>query len=141
MEKEKLFPVFVDNIDEEVTTKELRKVFTRCGSVKEVTIISHYGFVNFCSPDDAVASITRLNDTLFHGKKLKVQASEELDSFLKQREEILEQQQKERRKSLEENYHQYSQQHGIPPQHPQGGYQRQPGGHPHHQQNQHQQRH
>jgi len=98
MEKEKPFPVFVDNIDEAVQTKDLRKIFTRCGLVKEVTIISHYGFVNFRSPDDAVKSIEQLNNSMFFGKKLKVEASEELDNFLKQREQTLELQHQQRRK-------------------------------------------
>ena len=106
MEKEKPFPVFVDNIDEAVQTKDLRKIFTRCGLVKEVTIISHYGFVNFRSPDDAVKSIEQLNNSMFFGKKLKVEASEELDNFLKQREQTLELQHQQRRKSLDQNYFQ-----------------------------------
>ena len=68
MEKEKPFPVFVDNIDENVKTKDLRKVFARAGLVKEVTIISHYGFVNFRSPDDAVVAIECCNNYILNGK-------------------------------------------------------------------------
>merc|ERR1711956_26680 len=105
MEKEKPFPVFVDNIDENVKTKDLRKVFARAGLVKEVTIISHYGFVNFRSPDDAVVAIESCNNYILNGKKLKVEASEELDNFLKQREESFELSMAKRRKSVDQNYH------------------------------------
>ena len=105
MEKEKPFPVFVDNIDENVKTKDLRKVFARAGLVKEVTIISHYGFVNFRSPDDAVVAIECCNNYILNGKKLKVEASEELDNFLKQREESFELSKAKRRKSVDQNYH------------------------------------
>ena len=105
MEKEKPFPVFVDNIDENVKTKDLRKVFARAGLVKEVTIISHYGFVNFRSPDDAVVAIESCNNYILNGKKLKVEASEELDNFLKQREESFEASMAKRRKSVDQNYH------------------------------------
>ena len=105
MEKEKPFPVFVDNIDENVKTKDLRKVFARAGLVKEVTIISHYGFVNFRSPDDAVVAIESCNNYILLGKKIKVEASEELTAFLKQREESFELSMAKRRKSVDQNYH------------------------------------
>ena len=107
---DKVFPIFVDNINQAVKTHDLRKLFSRAGDVKEVTIISHHGFVTFGNPDDAVRAIEKFNYYHFYGKKLKVEASKELDDFLEKRKRSFSQQ-IQRRKSFDhhhqgaQNYH------------------------------------
>ena len=51
----KMYPVFVDNISNEVKTADLRSVFTRYGDVVEVTIVSNHGFVIYGNPNEDLA--------------------------------------------------------------------------------------
>ena len=88
--KGRIYPVFVDNIHYEAETKDLRKVFQRIGHVQEVTILSHHGFVAFADPQDAVESIRKLDGYKFFGRRIKVEATEELDDYLRQRRKYIE---------------------------------------------------
>lgn len=100
-----MFPVYVDNIQENVKTKDLRNLFSRHGKVTEVTIVSHYGFVIFGNADDAVRCIGRLNNYRLFGQRLVVSASKELEDFLEQRAQSFRQQQQQRRRASHEQYH------------------------------------
>ncbi len=85
--KTKMFPVFVDNIPKEAELTDLRELFCRFGPIIDVTIISSHGFVNFKSSSDAVEAINRLNGFRFLGERLVVEASQELEDFLKSKNE------------------------------------------------------
>ena len=100
--KGRIYPVFVDNIHYEAETKDLRKVFQRIGHVQEVTILSHHGFVAFADPQDAVESIRKLDGYKFFGRRIKVEATEELDDYLRQRRKYIEEEHL-RRKSVEQH--------------------------------------
>jgi RNA recognition motif-containing protein len=82
-----MFPVFVDNIPKEAELTDLRELFCRFGPIIDVTIISSHGFVNFKSSSDAVEAINRLNGFRFLGERLVVEASQELEDFLKSKNE------------------------------------------------------
>ena len=100
--KSGIYPVFVDNIHYEAETKDLRKVFQRWGHVQEVTILSHHGFVAYSDPSDAVNAIRKLNNIEFFGRRIKVEATEELDEYLRQRRKYIEEEHL-RRKSVEQH--------------------------------------
>ena len=100
--KAKVYPVFVDNIDYEVNTKDLREVFQRYGRVEEVTILSQHGFVAFTDPNDAMDAVHKLNDFYLMGRKIRVEVTEELDAYLKQKRKYIEEQHL-RRKSMDQH--------------------------------------
>ena len=78
----KMYPVFVDNIANDVRTADLRAVFNRHGDVVEVTIVSDHGFVIFGNPDDALEAIRKVNGQELNGKQLSVDVSKELEDYL-----------------------------------------------------------
>ena len=94
--------MFVDNIHYEADTKDLRQIFQRWGHVQEVTILSHHGFVVFSDPTDAVTAIRKLDNREFFGRRLKVEATEELDEYLRKRRKYIEEEHL-RRKSVEQH--------------------------------------
>ena len=100
--KAKVFPVFVDNIDYDVNTKDLREVFQRYGRVAEVTILSQHGFVAFSDPNDAMNAIHGLKHYILRGRKIRVEVTEELDAYLKQKRRYIEEQHL-RRKSMDQH--------------------------------------
>ena len=81
----KMYPVFVDNISEDVRTADLRSVFTRYGDVVEVTIVSDHGFVIFGNPNDALEAINKVNGQELNGNRLTVDVSKELEEYLHER--------------------------------------------------------
>lgn len=115
------FPVFVDNIHPKVKVQDLRNLFGKYGKVKEVTIISSHGFVNFFSADDAVNAIEHLSKGfIFFQKKLYVQASKELDDFLKERQRSFHQRRRsshEHHRSHHEQHHRQTHRYHEPPRH------------------------
>ena len=82
-----MFPVFVDRIPKAAEVSDLRELFSRFGSIVDVTIISSHGFVNFNNSSDAVDAIGHLNGFRFLGEKLVVEASQELEDYLKSKNE------------------------------------------------------
>ena len=80
--KQKMYPVFVDNISNDVQTADLRSVFNRYGDVVEVTIVSDHGFVIFRTPDDALKAISNVDGYELNGKRLTVDVSKELEDHL-----------------------------------------------------------
>ena len=81
----KMYPVFVDNISNDVKTADLRNVFDRCGDVIEVTIVSNHGFVIFGNPDHALEAIRKVDGHELNGRRLTVDVSKELEDYLQGR--------------------------------------------------------
>ncbi len=78
-----MFPVFVNNIPKEAQISDLRSLFSKYGQVIEVTIFNNEGFVNFKHHTDACEAIRSLNGTHLLGSSIEVEASQELEEYLK----------------------------------------------------------
>jgi len=71
--------VYVGNVDYAVTPQELQAHFQSCGPINRITILCDkftghpkgYAYIEF-SEEDAVGNAVLLNDTLVHGRQLKV---------------------------------------------------------------------
>ena len=86
----KVFPVYVGNIPIEAEVASLRDIFGRVGKVLEVTIIADYGFVNYRDHLDAIKAIRLFNGYKMFGRSLHVDLSQELEGFLLERGEKVE---------------------------------------------------
>ena len=78
-----MFPVFVDHIPSSADTSDLRKLFSSCGTVLDISIISSYGFVNFEVASDALQAIERFNGYRLQGSRLSVDPSKELEDYVR----------------------------------------------------------
>jgi len=72
--------VYVGNLFFEVTGDQLKRVFSRFGTVEEVRLVSDgkglsrgFGYVTFQNLDDATAAIENLNQQVFEGRRMNVQ--------------------------------------------------------------------
>ncbi|MDD5091709.1 MAG: RNA-binding protein [Candidatus Wallbacteria bacterium] len=66
--------LYVGNIPYTATREQLNELFTRFGTVKEVSIIEGkgFGFVEMSTPTEADAAKNTLNNTDFNGRTLRV---------------------------------------------------------------------
>ena len=78
-----MFPVFVHQIPKNFKTSDLRKLFCDYDSVLDISIVSNYGFVNFGSASEALDAIEKLNGVRVHGGRLVVDASNELEEYVR----------------------------------------------------------
>ena len=79
----KMFPVFVDKIPESAKVSDLRKLFSDFKSVADVAIVKYHGFVTFHSASEALEAIKRLNGSRLNGSRVIVEASHELEEFIR----------------------------------------------------------
>lgn len=71
--------VYVGNVDYAVTPQELQAHFQSCGPINRITILCDkftghpkgYAYIEF-SEEDAVGNAVLLNDTVVHGRQIKV---------------------------------------------------------------------
>lgn len=72
--------IFVGNISDSVTERELQDLFTPFGAINSVKIITDaftrrskgFGFVDMAGQDEAASAIAQLNNTQLHGQPLTV---------------------------------------------------------------------
>jgi len=75
--------VFVGNLAFRTTDQALQEAFSECGRVKSGVIITRgrrslgYGFVEFFSPEDAAASVNKMNGVELFGRQLKVELAKD----------------------------------------------------------------
>jgi len=75
--------VFVGNLDFSTTDQVLQEAFAHCGPVKRGVIITRgrrplgYGFVEFDSPEVALASVERMNKAELLGRVIKVEVAKD----------------------------------------------------------------
>jgi RNA recognition motif-containing protein len=65
--------VYVGNLSESVTPKDLQQLFENFGVIEEVAILGKYAFVHFQRNEDANDSIKALNNTEFMGTIIRVE--------------------------------------------------------------------
>ncbi|KAI4148286.1 MAG: hypothetical protein L6R39_002836 [Caloplaca ligustica] len=76
--------LFVHSLPASATTENLTKFFSQSYPLKHATVVSDptsnqskgYGFVTFADPSDASAALQTFNDSLFEGKRIKVEHAE-----------------------------------------------------------------
>jgi len=66
--------LYVGNLDYSVTEEQLTELFANHGGVTQVNIIDGrgFGFVEMAEPEEAESAKEALNDTVFHGRTLRV---------------------------------------------------------------------
>lgn len=84
--------IYVKNIDEGVSDKELRDLFSSCGTIASVRVMRDdkgiskgFGFVCFSKPEEAYKAVSRFFGYMFHRKPLYVaiaQSKEERKTLL-----------------------------------------------------------
>ncbi|KAH9492374.1 hypothetical protein Btru_026382 [Bulinus truncatus] len=77
-----LFSVYVGNLHNEVVKEDLLKLFSDCGSIKNLVILSkreneNYSFVRFGSQDGAIKAIKEINGWPLKGKRIIVRCAKE----------------------------------------------------------------
>ncbi|KAF2806983.1 uncharacterized protein BDZ99DRAFT_465732 [Mytilinidion resinicola] len=72
--------IYVGNLFFEVTEDQLRRVFSRFGTVEDVRLVTDgkglsrgFGYVTFAEINDATAAIENLNQQVFEGRRMNVQ--------------------------------------------------------------------
>ena len=79
-----MYPVFVDNLSKKAKVSDLRELLSRFSDVIEVTLVEgRHGFVNFQSAAEALDAIKELNGVRLLGRRLVVEASQELEKYLR----------------------------------------------------------
>ncbi|WVQ78120.1 hypothetical protein IAT38_000201 [Cryptococcus sp. DSM 104549] len=71
--------VFVKNLDPDINSNYLEEIFGRFGQIISARVMRHetgksrgYGFVSFCTPEQATAAITAMNNVQFGSQTLAV---------------------------------------------------------------------
>ncbi|KAG4996279.1 hypothetical protein JHK84_027327 [Glycine max] len=71
--------LYVKNIDDDVTDKELRDLFSSCGTITSVKVMRDdkgiskgFGFVCFSNPEEANKAVRSFNGCMFHRKPLYI---------------------------------------------------------------------
>ena len=69
--------IFVNNISNHVTVRQLKNLFSKFGRLTEVKIVSHFGFVTFVDPQCASEAVTQLHDQVLEGRRLAVEIAQD----------------------------------------------------------------
>jgi len=103
--KFKFTNVFVKNLPGEVSKEEIDQLFAKHGNITSSMIAQPkedktkaFGFVNFATPEEAVAAVDALHNADFHGKKLYVSRAQKKEEREKEIKEKFEQSKMERAK-------------------------------------------
>ncbi len=72
--------VYVSNLAFDASEDDIRNYFSLAGTVTKVQIISDretrrsrgFGFVSYSTPEEAASAISKLNNTEFHGRTLRI---------------------------------------------------------------------
>ena len=77
--------LYVGNLSYDATTEALRACFAECGEVKETHVVTDretgrargFAFVTMATEAEAAHAIAQLNNAMFEGRPLRVNAAEE----------------------------------------------------------------
>ncbi|GMH09878.1 hypothetical protein Nepgr_011719 [Nepenthes gracilis] len=71
--------VYIKNIKDDVNDEELRELFSQCGSITSTKLMRDdkgiskgFGFVCYCTPDEAIKAVSTFHGYMFHQKPLYV---------------------------------------------------------------------
>lgn len=67
--------LYVGNLPEGTTAKEMRDLFSSYGDIKELDVIKNYAFVHFVNEDDALAAVKDLHKSKIKENEINVQIS------------------------------------------------------------------
>ena len=67
--------IFIKNIPKKVTRKEINKLFSKCGKIKEIIIKNNFAFVDYLTNQSSQNAIRNFNDYNFLGNKIVVEIS------------------------------------------------------------------
>ena len=67
--------IFIKNIPKKITTKDIKKLFSKCGQIKEIIKKNNFAFVEYSTILSSQNAIRNFNGYIFLGNKIVVESA------------------------------------------------------------------